>query len=82
MARRARRGSGHIYRRGRVYWFKFFDVQGKPHWRSSGSRDRSVAEAMLRDQLGQRDAASIPASEYDQLRAQSLAGARAGGVSA
>ena len=34
------------------------------------------------DQLGQRDAASIPASEYDQLRAQSLAGARAGGVSA
>ena len=34
------------------------------------------------DQLGQHDAASIPASEYDQLRAQSLAGARAGGVSA
>ena len=53
--RRSRRGSGHIYRRGAVYWFKFFDAGGKPHWRSSGSRERAVAEAMLRDQLGQRD---------------------------
>ena len=55
MARRSRRGSGHIYRRGKTYWFKFFDVQGRPHWRSTGSRDRSVAETMLRDQLSQRD---------------------------
>ena len=55
MARRSRRGSGHIYRRGKIYWFKFFDVQGRPHWRSSGSRDRSIAETMLRDQLSQRD---------------------------
>jgi integrase len=53
--RRARRGSGHIYRRGAIYWFKFFDARSKPHWRSSGSRDRRVAEAMLRAQLGQRD---------------------------
>jgi integrase len=55
MARRARRGSGHLYRRGKVWWFKFFDATGKPHWRSSGSRDRAVAETMLREQLGQRD---------------------------
>ena len=55
MARRARRGSGHIYRRGSIYWFKFFDARAKPHWRSSRSPHRAVAEKMLREQLGQRD---------------------------
>jgi integrase len=55
MPRRARRGSGHLYRRGKVWWLKFFDANSKPHWRSSGSRDRAVAEGMLRDQLAQRD---------------------------
>jgi len=55
MPRRARRGSGHLYQRGKVWWFKFFDATGAPHWRSSGSRERGVAEAMLREQLGQRD---------------------------
>jgi len=55
MSRRARRGSGHLYKRGKIWWFKFFDAQGQPHWRSSGSRERAVAETMLRDQLGQRD---------------------------
>jgi integrase len=34
---------------------KWFDVAGQPHWRSSGSRDRGVAETMLREQLAQRD---------------------------
>ncbi len=54
-ARRARRGSGHLYKRGRVWWFKWFDASCRPHWRSSRSRDRAVAEAMLREQLAQRD---------------------------
>lgn len=40
MARRSRRGTGHLYRRKRVWWIKWFDVKGKPHYRSSGSRDR------------------------------------------
>lgn len=44
-----------MYRRGRVWWFKFYDVHGVPHWQSSGSRERAVAEAKLREQLAQRD---------------------------
>ena len=46
MSQRARRGSGHLYRRGKVWWFKFFDAQGQPHWRSSGSREHAVAETV------------------------------------
>ena len=55
MARRARRGSGHLYRRGKIYWFKWSDANGQPHYRSSHSTDRAVAMAMLREQLAHRD---------------------------
>jgi integrase len=55
MARRARRGTGHLYRRKRVWWIKWFDVKGRPQYRSSGSREREVAATMLREQLAQRD---------------------------
>ena len=55
MARRSRRGTGHLYKRKHVWWFKWFDVEGTPQYRSSRSRDRQVAAAMLREQLGQRD---------------------------
>jgi hypothetical protein len=33
----------------------WFVAAGAPHWRSSGSRDRSAVAAMLRGHLGQRD---------------------------
>ena len=65
-------GSGHVYRRGKVFWFKFFDVMGKPHWRSSGSRDRSVAETMLRDQLGQRDRGGAPLPDPRRVSVDSI----------
>jgi integrase len=55
MARRARRGSGHLYRRGKIYWFKWSDANGQPHYRSSHSTDRAVAAALLREQLAHRD---------------------------
>ena len=52
---RARKGAGHLYRRGRVWWIKWTDASGKPHFRSSNSSDYEVAAAMLRDLVGQRD---------------------------
>ena len=52
---RARKGSGHLYRRGRVWWIKWTDATGKPQFRSSNSSDHEVAATMLRDQVAQRD---------------------------
>ncbi len=48
--RRARRPDGHVYRRGRIWWVKWVGVDGRTHYRSSGSADRSVAESMLLDE--------------------------------
>jgi integrase len=55
MSQRGRRGFGHLYRRGRTWWIKWSDANGRRHFRSSGSRDRGVAAAMLRDHVAQRD---------------------------
>ena len=55
MSRRSRRGTGHLYKRKHVWWFKWFDVEGKPQYRSSGARDPQGAASMLREQLAQRD---------------------------
>jgi integrase len=60
MARRARRGSGHLYRRGKVWWFKWYDANGVPQYQSSHLRDREAAETMLREQLNQRARGAPP----------------------
>ncbi len=61
MKRRRRRPEGCVYRRGQVFWLKWTDAFGKICYRSSGSRDRSVAENMLRDEL-KRKADGLAAS--------------------
>jgi integrase len=66
MSRRRRRPEGCVYRRRRTWWFKWTDVHGKVHYRSSGSRDRTVAENLLRDEL-KRKADGLTASP-DPLR--------------
>ena len=48
---RRRRPEGCVYRRGKIWWFKWCDVQGRSHYRSSGSTEGTVAENMLRDEL-------------------------------
>ena len=55
MRSRGRRGFGHLYRRGRVWWIKWSDANGRRHFRSSGTKDRAVAAAMLREQVAHRD---------------------------
>lgn len=66
MSRRRHRPEGCIYRRRRTRWFKWTDVHGKVRYRSSGSRDRTVAENLLRDEL-KRKADGLAASP-DPLR--------------
>jgi integrase len=55
MRHRGRRGFGHLYRRGRVWWIKWSDANGERHFRTSGSKDRAVAAAMLREHVAHRD---------------------------
>ena len=59
--RRTRRPDGHVYRRGQIWWFKWVGADRRTSFRSSHSSDRTVAEAMLRDEL-QRKARGLVAS--------------------
>jgi integrase len=49
--RRSRRPEGHVYRRGRIWWFKWIGADRGTHFRSSGSAEQAVAEQMLREEL-------------------------------
>ena len=61
MKRRRRRPEGCVYRRGQVFWLKWIDAFGRTRYRSLGSKDRDVAENMLRDEL-KRKADGLSAS--------------------
>ena len=52
---RARKGSGHLYQRGHVWWIKWTDATGESQFRSSKSSDYEIAVTMLREQVAQRD---------------------------
>ncbi len=58
-----RRPIGCVYRRGKVWWLKWTDVNGKPVYRSSGSSSREAAERMLRDEVARRDRGLAPAPD-------------------
>jgi hypothetical protein len=47
------RGSGSVYRRGGVWWIKFYDRTGRARRESSGSEVKSDAEKVLRKRLGE-----------------------------
>jgi hypothetical protein len=47
------RGSGSVYRRGSVWWIKFYDRMGCARRESSGSAAKSDAEKLLRKRLGE-----------------------------
>jgi integrase len=50
-SRRARRGTGHVYQRGAIWWIKYY-VNGIARAESSGSTKASVAQDLLTDRLG------------------------------
>jgi integrase len=61
--RRARRGDGHVYQRGQIWWFKWIGDDHIRHYRSSASTDRSVAEDMLRAELDRRARGLAPSPD-------------------
>ncbi len=52
------KGAGHIYRRGRIWWVKYYR-RGRPYFESS----RSDSEAKARDLLRRRMRSDTTASE-------------------
>ena len=72
-----RRGEGRIWRRGRIWWIKYY-VHGRPVCESSHSDRRAVGERLLRQRLGEA-AAGIAAPpraarvSYEEIRDALLA---------
>ncbi len=72
-----KRGEGRIWRRGRIWWIKYY-VHGRPVCESSHSDRRAVAERLLRQRLGEA-AAGIAAPpraarvSYEEIRDALLA---------
>lgn len=82
--RRSRRPEGHLYRRGRIWWVKWTGIDGRPSYRSSRSRDRGVAEHMLREELQRKAEGLAPSADprrclVDDLLESHLARARTEG---
>ncbi len=51
MQSRRDRGSGSIYKRGKIYYIKYVDTNGKTYQESSSSQFKSDAERLLQDRL-------------------------------
>ena len=62
-SRMRRRVDGSVYKRGRIYWFKWYGVDGRRHYRSSESSERDVAAAMLRQELSRKDKGRAPSPD-------------------
>jgi hypothetical protein len=69
------RGAGSIYRRGSVWWLKYYDRDGRPRRESSRSESKADAEKVLRLRLG--DVASgkrLIGSDLERTTFEDLAG--------
>jgi integrase len=70
--RRSRRPEGHVYRRGRIWWFKWVSADHRTYFRSSNSADRAVAEQMLREELQRKARGQVAASDPRRCRVDDL----------
>ncbi|MCZ6481605.1 MAG: site-specific integrase [candidate division NC10 bacterium] len=61
-----------IYRRGQVWWIKFYD-NGRPRYESSGSRKETDAKRLLSLRLGQVVEGKCPAPEVQRITFEDLA---------
>lgn len=60
------KGAGHIYKRGRIYWLKFYR-HGKPVYESSHSDSAAIARTLLRKRLQGQGLASEERLTYEAL---------------
>ena len=68
------RGSGSIFKRGAIWWIKYYDRRGVARRESSESRTRSDAEKMLRARLGEvASGKRFIGADLDRIRFEDLA---------
>ncbi|MFQ5542070.1 MAG: tyrosine-type recombinase/integrase [Candidatus Binatia bacterium] len=72
MGSRSKRGDGIIYRRGQIWWVKYYD-NGRPRYESSRSAKESDAKRLLSLRLGQVVEGKCPAPEAQRAKFEDLA---------
>ena len=63
---------GHIYKRGNVYWIKYYR-DGKPYYESSKSSKEAEAKRLLRQRLGQISEGRFFGLRPERVRFEDLA---------
>jgi integrase len=59
-------GAGHIYRRGRIWWVKYY-LRGRPHFESSHSDSEAKARELLRKRMRSHTTGSEERVSYEDL---------------
>ena len=63
---------GSIYKRGNIYWIKYYR-NGKPYRESSRSKKKMVAAELLKQREGEISQGKIPGICFDRVRFEELA---------
>ncbi len=64
-------GEGGLYRRGRIWWLKYY-VDRYPTYESARTKDKRVAESLLRKRLAQVELNQVPDPEVRTLKVEEL----------
>ena len=63
---------GCIYKRGAVYWIKYYE-NGKPHLESTHSKEEAKAERLLKRREGEIAKGELPGIYFDRIRFDEIA---------
>jgi len=66
------RGSGSLFRRGHIWWTKYYR-HGRPYRESSGSEDHRVASRLLKRRLAEIETGQFRGPELERVRFDDLA---------
>jgi hypothetical protein len=69
---RARRGTGHLYQRGAVWWVQYV-VNGRRVWESTGTTRKTEAAEFLQTRLGRAAEGRPLPPRIDKIRYDELA---------
>jgi integrase len=62
---------GHVYRRGRIWWIKYYR-NGKPFYESSKSRKKSIANELLKKRNGEVAEGRVPGIYFEKATFEDL----------
>ena len=61
------RGTGRIWKIGRIFWVQFYDATGKQRRESSHSKTYKVAQKLLQRRLGEKEVGILPATRLQRI---------------